>query len=223
MLHEQELVFLERLTFWEHLLNSEKKQLIENTAILHFKKSESVHSPENDCIGVILVKSGELRTYMLSEDGKEITLYRLNEGDICILSASCLIKNITFDVYIDAEADTEIILINSYVFSQLQQSNVYVENFALQNTVNKFSDVMFAMEQILFLSIDKRLAAFLIDEYVKSKSLNVSLTHEQIAKYIGSAREVVTRMLKNFEKDGLVALYRGGLKIEDVNALRRIL
>ncbi len=223
MLHEQELVFLERLTFWQHLSDSERKQLIENTSVLHFKKGESVHSPENDCIGVILVKSGELRTYMLSEDGKEITLYRMNEGEICILSASCLIKNVTFDVYIDAEADTEIILINSYVFSQMQQSNVYVENFALQNTVSKFSDVMFAMEQILFLSIDKRLAAFLIDEYAKSKSPNVSLTHEQIAKYIGSAREVVTRMLKNFEKDGLVVLYRGGLKIEDVNGLRRIL
>ncbi len=139
---------------------------------------------------------------------------------ICV---ACLIKDINFDVHIDAEVDTEVLLINSYAFSQLQSKNVHVENFILQITVSKFSDVMFAMQQILFLSMDKRLAAFLIDEAVKNNSDNIKLTHEQIAKYIGTAREVVTRMLKHFESDGIISLYRGGVKIIDRYRMRKLL
>lgn len=208
--------------FWSKLSRDEKETLLKNTSEIHYEKGQNVHSADNDCIGVILIKSGELRTYMLSEEGKEITLYRLNAGEVCILSASCLIKNISFDVYIDAETETDILLINSYTFSKLQSNNIYVENFALHTAVDKFSDVMWAMQQILFLSFDKRLASFLLDESLKTNSDEIKLTHEQIAKYMGSAREVVTRMLKLFESDNIVELYRGGLKIKDKNALREL-
>jgi len=208
--------------FWSKLSRDEKETLLKNTSEIHYEKGQNVHSADNDCIGVILIKSGELRTYMLSEEGKEITLYRLNAGEVCILSASCLIKNISFDVYIDAEIETDILLINSYTFSKLQSNNIYVENFALHTAVDKFSDVMWAMQQILFLSFDKRLASFLLDESIKTNSDEIKLTHEQIAKYMGSAREVVTRMLKHFESDNIVELFRGGLKIKDKNALRNL-
>ncbi len=212
----------ESLTFWNKLNGEQRTVLLDNTSEMRHAKGANIHSADNDCIGVILVKSGELRTYILSENGKEITLYRLNAGDVCMLSASCLIKNITFDVHIDAESDTDILLINSYTFSQLQSQNVYVENFALHVVVDKFSDVMWAMQQILFLSFDQRLAAFLIDEALKTNSYDIKLTHEQIAKYMGSAREVVSRMMKHFEGEGLIALYRGGVKIVDKNRLRRL-
>ncbi len=224
MLNNEHKMFLQdNLNFWNKLSDSESTLLLSNTSELVYKKGENIHSADNDCIGVIIVKSGELRTYILSEEGKEITLYRMGKGEVCVLSASCLIKDITFDVYIDAEVDTEVLLINSYTFSQLQSKNIYVENFILQATVSRFSDVMFAMQQILFLSFDKRLAAFLIDEAVKNNSDNIKLTHEQIAKYMGTAREVVTRMLKHFESNGIISLYRGGVKIADRNRLRKLL
>lgn len=160
---------------------------------------------------------------MLSEEGKEITLYRLGAGDVCILSASCVLKNITFDVFIDAEQESEVILINSSVFQKICHENIYAENFSLKQTVDRFSDVMWAIEQILFMSFDKRLAIFLLDEMSKTGDNSIQLTHDQIAKYMGSAREVVSRMLKYFEKEGLVDLYRGGLKILDKDGLREIL
>ena len=181
-----------------------------------------MHSAENDCIGVLLVKSGELRTYILSEGGKEATLYRLNAGEVCILSASCLIHNITFDVFIDAETDSEVLLLSAAVFARLQAKNIYVENFALRVMVDKFSDVMWAMEQILFKSFDSRLATFLLDESAKRGSDRIDLTHEQIARYMASAREVVSRMIKYFEKEKLVTLHRGGLVITDKAGLRKL-
>jgi CRP/FNR family transcriptional regulator len=171
---------------------------------------------------VLIVKSGELRTYMLSEDGRDITLYRLGKGDVCILSASCVLSNITFDVYIDAERDTEVLLISSAVFSRLMEENVYAENFALRVAADRFSDVMWAMEQILFMSFDRRLAVFLLYETAKIETDTLPLTHEQIARYMGSAREVVSRMLKHFSKESIVVLSRGGVRVLNKERLRQL-
>ncbi|MCX7658116.1 MAG: Crp/Fnr family transcriptional regulator, partial [Oscillospiraceae bacterium] len=182
----------------------------------------TIHSPESDCIGAFLVKEGEIRVYMLSEDGREITLYRLGKGEVCMLSASCVLKNITFDVHISVVRDSEIYHISTSTYQKLIDSNIYVENFSYKIAMDRFSDVMWAMEQILFMSFDKRLAIFLIEESRKNNSETINLTHEQIAKYMGSAREVVSRMLKHFSNEGLVELSRGGVKILDKNRLKAL-
>lgn len=211
------------LTFWENLSESEKFRIIDNTYPVTYKRGETIHSGENDCIGILLIKSGGLRTYILSEDGREITLYRLAPGDICVLSSSCVLSNITFDVHIDADFDSELMIINSDVYSNLVATNVHVENFTNKEAVARFSDVMWAMQQILFMSFDKRLASFLIDEIARNGSMDVNMTHDQIAKYVGSAREVVSRMLKYFAAEGIVELQRGGIKILDKSKLRSLL
>ena len=210
------------LPFWDKLSNNESELLLSGTKPILYKQGENIHRPQSECAGVLLVKSGELRTYLLSENGKEVTLFRLGGGDACILSASCLLSNITFDVFIDAQQDTEVMLISSATFAQLQNSNLHVENFALRLAADRFSDVMWAMEQILFMSFDARLAVFLLDETSKTGADNLTLTHEQIAKLIGSAREVVSRMLKYFEKERIVRLHRGGVEIIDKPALRKL-
>jgi len=211
------------LTFYNHLNHDDQKFLLDNIVEIKYTQGQNIYSAQNDCIGVLLIKSGGLRTYILSEDGRDVTLYRLAPGDICILSASCLIKSITFDVYIDAEADSEVLLINSFVYSDIQSRNIYVENFSLKTAVEKFSAVIWSMEQMLFMRFDRRLATFLYDESVKTNSANIHLTHEQIAKYMGSAREVVSRMIKYFEKEGIVKLYRGGVEITDKAKLKSLL
>lgn len=211
------------LDFWDHLNSSEKSAIEKNIYKINYKKGHNLHSVDSECLGVLLILSGELRVYILSEDGREVTLYRLNKGDTCVLSASCIINSITFDVHIDAEVDTEVYLINIGAFSKLAEQNIYVENFVLKNTVEKFSDVMWALEQILFMSFDKRLAVFLIDEMTKSNSTEINLTQEQIAKYIGSAREVVSRMLKVFQAQGILEQSRGFIHIIDKEKLKALI
>ncbi len=211
------------LPFWDKLSPGEQELLAANNITRRYRQGENVHGGENDCAGVVIVKSGGLRTYILSEDGREITLYRLFSGDICILSASCVINSITFDVHIDAETDSELVIIDNEVFAKLAEENVYVENFALKEAANRFSDVMWTIEQILFMSMDKRLARFLLDEAARTKSDSIPLTHEQIARYIGSAREVVSRMLRYFVEEGLVEQYRGGVRIVDKKRLRALI
>ena len=213
----------EALTFWDKLTAEEKELLKSNAQTVKYKQGEHVHSGENDCVGVLLIKSGELRTYILSEDGREITLYRQEKGNVCILSASCILKNITFDVMIDAEQDTEVLLINTAVFEKVCSQNVFAENFSYRIATDRFSDVMWAMQQMLFMSFDKRLAIFLSDEISKNGSETIRLTHEQIASYVGSAREVVSRMLKYFEREGIVSLSRGMVTVTDKKRLRALI
>lgn len=217
-----EELFFRHFPFWDKLSEAQKKDFCVQTSYAEFDKGQNIHGNTGNCTGGILVKSGVLRAYMLSEEGKEITLYRLYPGDICMLSASCVLETITFDVFVDAEVKSEVYIINSGVFAKLTQENVYVENFALKTATERFSEVMWAMQQILFMSFDRRLAVFLLDELAKDGGDTIKLTQEQIAKYMGSAREVVSRMLKYFSTEGFVEVSRGGVKVLDKKALKKI-
>lgn len=224
MLNETDKEFLnETLTFWDKLDKTDKELLLNNTVIMKYKKGDILHNGVKECLGVLLVKSGSLRTYILSEEGKEVTLYRLSSGECCILSASCILKDITFDVSIEAQTDCEILVMKASVFEQLITRNVYAENFSYKVTAERFSDVMWAMEQILFLRFDQRLAIFLLDESKKLESDKITVTHEMIAKYLGSAREVVTRMLKYFATENMVEVTRGVIVIKDKKKLMDLL
>ena len=224
MLSQDSIIFLkEILSFWPHLTPDEQDFLLDTAQELQFSKHQIIHNGENHCAGVILIKKGTLRTSLLSEEGREITLFRLYEKDVCILSASCLLSNITFDVQVCAETDCDVVLIPSSVFSKLAQHNIYAENFSYKVATERFSDVMWAMQQILFMSFDKRLAIFLADEAARTETTSLRLTHEQIARYTGSAREVVSRMLKYFAEEGIVSLSRGEIKIIDKEKLRSLI
>lgn len=210
------------LDYWNKISEVEQKELIANVKPVKYSAGESIHNTVNNCAGMFLVVSGELRTYILSDTGKEFTLFRLQKGGVCILSASCIFENITFDVFIDAETDCELLLINSQVLSRLHKQNPLIENHSLKLAIDRFSAVVKAMERMLFLTLERRLSVFLLGEAKKNKSADITLTHEQIAKYIGSAREVVSRTIKGFEKEGIVKLFRGGVRITDFNKLEAL-
>ena len=220
----QEKIELFKLTFpfWDKLTAGEKESFLNSSQKVSFKKGDNVHNGD-ECTGIILINRGVLRVYILSEDGKEITLYRLFPGDLCILSASCVLDTITFDVFIDAEEDSDCVVVGGCSYENLANRMPEAKIFALETAVSRFSDVMWVMQQILFMSMDKRLAIFLLDEINKTGGDTVKLTHEQIAKYMGSAREVVSRMLKYFTAEGLVTSSRSeGIRILDKKRLREL-
>ena len=207
--------------FWSDLNKQDKQLLCQNTSLQTYPQGKLIHNG-NHCTGAIVVISGCLRVYLQPEQGREITLYRLFPGDICMLSASCVLKAITFDVTIDAEEESTCYLIAGGTFADLAERNLTMKNFALEKAVSRFSDVMWVMQQILFMSFDKRLAIFLWDEITKTGQDSIKMTHEQIARYMGSAREVVSRMVKYFVAEGIVETSRGGLKIIDRDKLKKL-
>lgn len=220
---EDTLLLSSRLPFWEQLSARQQDFLMSNTKLEHFAKGQAFNSTGEDCGGVLLLLRGTLRAYIISEEGREVSLYRLEAGDACTLSAACIMQTIDFDIFIRSEDETDVLVINSTAFSRLAAENIYAELFCYKTATERFSDVMWTIQQILFTSFDKRLAAFLLEETAGSGSPTIHMTHEQIARYLGSAREVVSRMLKYFSSEGYVTLSRGGITVIDEKRLRKVL
>lgn len=214
-------IYQEYFPFWSELGQSDREFLCKHSTEVHFEKAQAVHD-NTECTGLYIVKNGRLRLYMLSEDGKEITLYRLSPGEICMLSASCVLQSITFDVYVEAEEPSDCYMISASAFGVISEKVPTVKIFALETAVNRFSDVMWIMQQIVFMSMDKRLAIFLLEDAQVNSSDTITMTHEQIARHLGTAREVVTRMLKHLANDGIIGVTRKGITIVNKRKLQGI-
>lgn len=138
-----------------------------------------------------------------------------------MFSASCIMRSVHFEVTIEAETDTELWVIPSEIYKKLMEESVVVVNYTNELMASRFSDVMWLMEQIMWKSLDKRVAAFLSEEAAIEGTDELNLTHEMIANHLGSHREVITRMLKYFRNEGVVKLSRGKITIIDQEKLMK--
>lgn len=205
------------------MLTKQQQDIISSSALKRtVKKGTVIHNGSSDCSGLVLVNSGQLRAYILSDEGKEITLYRLFEMDICLFSASCMMQNIQFEIFVEAEKDSELFVIPTEIYKQLTEASAPLANYTNQIMAGRFSEVMWLIEQLMWKSFDKRLAEFLAEESIIEDTLSLKVTHEKIANHLGTAREVVSRMLKYFQSEGLVTLSRGTIEITDLKKLREL-
>lgn len=207
---------------FQKLSPEDQDRLLQQATMRKVKQGTLIHRGGEDCLGLLVVKSGQLRAYMTSEDGREITLYRLFERDICLFTASCIMNSIQFDIMIATEKDSDFYIIPSSFYKQLMERNVAVANYTNEIMSSRFTDVMWLMEQVMWKSFDKRLAAFLLEESALENARQLKITHENIAAHLGTAREVVTRMLKYFQTEGAVALTRGSIEITDMAKLQTL-
>ena len=214
--------FASSFPIWNKL-NTEQQQRLESVSEFRkVKKGTILHDGSPECLGMLLVHSGQLRAYILSEEGREVTITRFFEMDICLFSASCVMPNMQFDVFIEAEKDSEIWVIPACLYQNLMDESLAIANYSHNLITNHFSEVMWLMEQIMWKSFDKRLAKFLLEESRLEGTDSLKITHERIANHMGTAREVVTRMLRYFQSEGMVKLTRGTVDIVDAAALERL-
>ncbi|MCI8696407.1 Crp/Fnr family transcriptional regulator [uncultured Acetatifactor sp.] len=204
---------------WNRLDTEQQARILGSLVSHRVKKGTVIHNGSMDCTGLLLIKSGQLRVYILSDEGREITLYRLFELDMCLFSASCMLRSIQFDVTIAAEKDTEFWVVPTEVYKGILEESAPAANYTNELMASRFSDVMWLMEQIMWKSLDRRLAAFLLEEVSIEGSDRLKITHETIANHLGSHREVITRMLRYFQNEGMVRLSRGVIEITDADKL----
>ena len=214
--------FSECFPIWNKLTREQQERLRGVTELQQIPRGTVVHDGSPECKGMVLVKSGQLRAYLLSDEGREVTICRFFEMDICLFSASCVMPNMMFDVFIEAEKDTEIWVIPACLYQNLMDESLPLSNYSHALITNHFSEVMWLMEQIMWKSCDKRLAGFLVEESRIEETDSLKITHEKIAAHLGTAREVVTRMLRYFQSDGMVKLTRGTVELVDKKALQRL-
>lgn len=204
-------------------LSARQQELILNSLITKsVKKGEIIHSANEECSGLLIIKSGQLRAYILSDEGREITVYRLFDRDICLFSASCVIRSVQFDITVSAQKDTELYIIPPKVYKSITEESAAAANFTNELMADRFSEIMWLIEQIMWKSLDRRVAAFLLEETAVENTESLKITHEAIANHLGSSREVITRMLRYFQKEGLVKLSRGQITVTDAEGLRSL-
>ena len=211
------------LPIWSKLGEKEKQRILQAADYIKVKKGTHIHDSSADCLGLLLICSGQLRTYILSEEGREITLNRLFEYDVCLLSTSCVMPNMQFNIMIEAEKDSEFWSIPACLYKNLMDESLPVANFSNALISNHFSELMWLIEQVMWKSVDKRLAEFLLNESNLEGSDTLTITHEKIANHLGTAREVVTRMLRYFQSEGFVKLTRGNVIITNAEGLEKLL
>lgn len=207
----------EKYEFWKELKQEEQDRFLKETVIEEYEKNQIVYNPGKKCKGMIKVIKGTLKVFMISEEGREITLYKIREGEVCTLSSSCIMEEIAFDIYIKAGERTEILVTNAVCLKSIMNKNLNLENYIYKQAASKFTEIMWTIEELLFTSVDKRLALFLLKEETNNI---VELTHEEISVELGTAREVISRILKKFEKEELIKTFRGKIEIKDKNKLK---
>ena len=215
--------FAEYLPFWSKLTGDQKEKIASVIEFRQIKKGTHIHDSSSDCLGLVAVRSGQLRAYILSEDGREITISRLTQYDVSLLSASCVMPDMQFNVMIEAEKDSEFWSIPACLFKNLVDESLAVSNYSRNLLSGNFSELMWLMEQIMWKSFDKRLAEFLLEESRLEETQQLKITHEKIANHMGTAREVVTRMLRYFQNEGMVVLTRGTIEIADEEKLEALI
>lgn len=208
-----------RYPFWDSLTEAQRDELCACSELLSYPAGSQVFRSTEACMGVMTVLRGAIRIYLPSEDGREVTLFTERAGEVCTLSASCVMDEITFELSIEAVEDTELLVTPAPFLRRLMRENLYVENYIYKQAAERFSAIMDAFHGVLFERLDKRLAALLLDEAGAGES--VRATHGQLAQQLNTAREVVSRSLKAFERAGWVALGRGSIVLRDRAALRR--
>ena len=211
--------FQDCFPIWKKLTPSQQNTIDKSLIRRSVKKGETIHSGGMDCTGLIVIKSGQFRAYILSDEGREVTIYRLFDLDICLLSASCMIRSIQFDITIEAEKDTKFWIIPAEIYKQIMETSAPAANYTNEIMAARFSEVMWLVEQVMWKSMDKRVAAFLLEEAAIEKTDRLSITHETIANHLGTHREVVTRMLRYLQGEGMIKLARGAVELLDEKKL----
>lgn len=207
---------------WDQLTGEEQALLLGTVVKRTVPKGTVLHDGSADCIGLLLIESGQLRTFILSDEGKEVTIYRLFERDICLFSASCMMPNVQFDFIIETEKDSTFWIIPPQVYKTLTCESAPMANYINQLMASRFSEVIWFIEQIMWRSFDKRLATFLLEESLLDENDTLKITHDKIAAHLGTAREVVTRMLCYFQAENMVTLTRGSVHLMDKKKLRQL-
>lgn len=172
------------------------------------------------CQGYIFLLEGQVRVQKIGENGREITLYRIEPGETCILTTACLMSGLAYDA--EAIAETAVIgrILTTTSFRELLARSESFRDFVFKTYGTRLSDLMLLIEEVCFGRMDQRLAGFLVDHSAADGV--ISLTHQEIASALGTAREVVSRQLKNFEHHQWLGLSRGQIRLLDRAGLKTL-
>ncbi len=196
------------------------EEIQKHAMIARIPKGEVVFFEGDECRNLALILSGSVRVYKTAENGREITLYRLGAGESCVLTASCIFAQNTFPAVAVTEEEVEAAVVPSHVFREWIDRYAIWRNYVFNLLAKRLSSVIMTLEEVVFLRMDIRIAEFLIKLNDSGKD-DVKITHQDIAMELGTSREVVSRILKNFESEQLISQKRGAISVLGIERLKK--
>lgn len=213
---------VKKFPFWEHLSDDERALVLGQSALRTFDAGQLIGGSDSSCTDVFLIVHGDIRVSLLSEEGKEVTLFRLGEGECCVTTASCVIRQISFDTLVTATRESTLLVVPIGVCEHLANVNIHVKVFMLEVEAQRYSQVVRVLQQMLFRRLDQRVADYLVERCRAAESMELRITQDELARDINSAREAVTRVLRRLADEGLIEVKRGRILVLDVDGLARL-
>lgn len=207
--------------FWENLDYESKTDFLTQAQHIKLLAGQFVCLEGDICNHLPLVIFGSVRVYKIGESGREITLYHLEQGDSCIMTASCIISQKIFPAFALAETDVEAVIIPANSLRKWVTHNSIWQEYIFGMLSQRLANVIEIIEEVAFRRMDCRIASYLLNN-ANHKIKTIRITHETLAQELGSSREVVSRILKTFEKQGLLSLSRGRIELDNWKELEKI-
>jgi CRP/FNR family transcriptional regulator len=201
-------------SFFDRLTPAGRERMLAASVRRSYRRGTLVLEQNAPCPALLLVQRGQLRVYRSSPSGREITLYRVWPGDACVISMSAVLSESPYPAQVDAPVESDVIAVPAAVFRALFAAERAVQELVLGGLSTVVSDMMTLVAEVAFRRMDERLARFLLDASARSSGA-VALSHEEVAGQLGTAREVVTRLLENLEDEGAISLERRQIRVLD--------
>lgn len=217
-----EELFAKAFPFWEGLTEEQRRKVLKGASVNLCRKRTRLHFGGGECAGVQIIEKGRARVFLTSPGGGDITLFRLMDGDVSILSAACMLNGMDVELDMEMETDCTVYTIPKKIYRELYDECGEVKDYTMEMISEKFSDIMWLFNQFVFSNVASRLAGALLEHRALEGGDVLNVTHEMLARDAGTAREVVTRLLKQFQASGMVKLTRGKVEILDSGKLGKV-
>jgi len=191
------------------------QEIVNQANIISFPENTKLLQPNTPCMQFMLLLEGCVRIYQQTRDDREATLYRIHGGDLCVLSINSLIEQKQFGAFAQCETELTALTFSREQFMQAMAIYEPFRVFILKSITRKFNDVLTLIEETVFENLDTRLVCLLMRLAKNSNTDTLYITHQELARELGSSREVISRILKGIEKQGCIKLGRGVIQILD--------
>lgn len=202
--------FLDKFSVFQHDPDNLADRILAAAALKSFKQDTILYHEGDKCPGVAFVLSGEIRVFKISSSGREITLYEILPGETCILNAACILSRQDYPAHAATIADGTLLYLPETDFQKLMKTSERMRTFIFALFSQRLAEVIELVEEVTFGSLDARLMDYLIE---KSEAGQLHTTHQKIANELGTSREVVSRLLKDFERQGQIQTARNFIKL----------
>ena len=206
--------------FPQFIENNDKgvELLMNSSSLVTFSAGKQLFYPGSVCENYLLVLTGTIKVQIMSDNGREVLLYHVRSGDSCVLTTSCLLSGDCYPAEGLSESEVQAFSMTSHAFYRCIEQSAFFREFVFKNFSVRLAKLIGRMETVVFDTIDQRISKALLETGEKI----VVKTHHELAYELGTAREVVSRHLKNFENYGWISLKRGTIDIINSEALKRI-